>query len=570
MKRITGIGILFNILLLACSSQLFALQDLSVNSVAEARLLKTAGAEPADTPADYVALQTGDLLAINLYGTPEQRLYFYNASIGHADDGSGWLAPTYVSAGVPYTGNGRWVYFGRTPATYGDVGAAAASHTHTGTYTPYIADPNADVLYGWDNTDNAYRYFNLGTNLSYDHASHTLSATGGSGSGDVIGPATNHANWIPAWNSSANSKTLVDGYVVNTTVGNPGSDSALVTEQAMRETLTAIGAGDTVSPATNTDNYIPQWNGANSKLLKNGLALVTTVGSPGSDSSVPSEQAIRELMAAPGTIGGTTPGEGHFTDLYFNQYIANKSSGVAGDLGLYEANSTDTDTAGYKGPASLTGNTSYRGQFPNARPTSNNMVFAWAGTAGSGSGTPTDPYIHAMSYVDLDNYATLDSPTFTTYTILPHAANPTVDAAGKLAIDTSAGAGGAVRVYTDGNYGLPVYIPGAPITVKDPTATSDYPVMWVPYAITIRAVHYLCIGATSWTGQLQEADSNGANGADTQAADTTAAAGSTTTVTSFSNAGIASGTWLMLKTTSISGTPTSISVSFEYTLDAVN
>jgi len=31
------------------------------------------------------------------------------------------------------------------------------------------------------------------------------------------------------------------------------------------------GTGDVLGPATNTDAYIPQWNGANTKTLKNGL-----------------------------------------------------------------------------------------------------------------------------------------------------------------------------------------------------------------------------------------------------------------------------------------------------------
>jgi len=41
-------------------------------------------------------------------------------------------------------------------------------------------------------------------------------------------------------------------------------------------TLSVIGGtgvGDTVSPAVNTDAYVPQWDGANSKILKNGLAV---------------------------------------------------------------------------------------------------------------------------------------------------------------------------------------------------------------------------------------------------------------------------------------------------------
>ena len=36
---------------------------------------------------------------------------------------------------------------------------------------------------------------------------------------------------------------------------------------------TASGSGDVTWPATNTDSYIPQWNGTNSKTLKNGLAV---------------------------------------------------------------------------------------------------------------------------------------------------------------------------------------------------------------------------------------------------------------------------------------------------------
>jgi len=34
-----------------------------------------------------------------------------------------------------------------------------------------------------------------------------------------------------------------------------------------------IGGGDVSGPATNTADYIPQWNGANSKLLKDGLSV---------------------------------------------------------------------------------------------------------------------------------------------------------------------------------------------------------------------------------------------------------------------------------------------------------
>ena len=47
-------------------------------------------------------------------------------------------------------------------------------------------------------------------------------------------------------------------------------------------------------PATNSDNYIPQWNGANTKTLKNGVELSTdgTMGD-NSDTAVPTEKAVK-------------------------------------------------------------------------------------------------------------------------------------------------------------------------------------------------------------------------------------------------------------------------------------
>lgn len=59
-----------------------------------------------------------------------------------------------------------------------------------------------------------------------------------------------------------------------------------------------VSAGDVIGPATNTANYVPQWNGADSKTLKNGLKLETSVGTPGSDTSLVSEKGIRTAIGA--------------------------------------------------------------------------------------------------------------------------------------------------------------------------------------------------------------------------------------------------------------------------------
>ena len=41
-----------------------------------------------------------------------------------------------------------------------------------------LADPNDNQLVGWDDTDGAMKFIDLGTGLSYDHATHTLSGGG--------------------------------------------------------------------------------------------------------------------------------------------------------------------------------------------------------------------------------------------------------------------------------------------------------------------------------------------------------------------------------------------------------
>jgi len=110
-------------------------------------------------------------------------------------------------------------------------------------------------------------------------------------------------------------------------------------------------------------------------------------------------------------------------------FVASKVSGTPGKYFLYEANSTDLDGAGTIGPASVTANTSWMGQYPNARPgsgTRNTLV--WDSTSTSGDGTPATPYIHPMSYLDLDaTYLALAGGTMTGKLNLPAAtvsANP--------------------------------------------------------------------------------------------------------------------------------------------------
>ena len=68
---------------------------------------------------------------------------------------------------------------------------------------------------------------------------------------------------------------------------------------------TPTGGGDVIGPASNTDGYIPQWNGADSKTLKNGVELSTdgTFGD-NSDTAIPTEKAVKTYAAACTIDGG--------------------------------------------------------------------------------------------------------------------------------------------------------------------------------------------------------------------------------------------------------------------------
>ena len=190
---------------------------------------------------------------------------------------------------------------------------------------------------------------------------------------------------------------------------------------------------------------------------------------------------------------------------------------------------------------------------------------AYAGYTFSGTGGKTYTFP-----ADSKTLAPTDSPTFSTYVILPNGASPTTDAAGKIAIRTGAGAASGVQYYGNaapGSILLPGYQVASPMTIKSPTSADNYPYLYTPYAMTLKAVHYLCIGGTNWVGQLQICDANGGSCSNTQASDTTALAGTANNVTSFSSYTPAAGVWLGLKTTSTSGSPTSISVQLDYVVD---
>jgi len=64
------------------------------------------------------------------------------------------------------------------------------------------------------------------------------------------------------------------------------------------------GSSYVVAPVTNTDHYVPKWNGANSGTLEDGFLVSTTVGAAGDDTTLVTEQGIREAIT--GIVGAAT------------------------------------------------------------------------------------------------------------------------------------------------------------------------------------------------------------------------------------------------------------------------
>ena len=152
---------------------------------------------------------------------------------------------------------------------------------------------------------------------------------------------------------------------------------------------------------------------------------------------------------------------------------------------------------------------------------------------------------------------------------VPNGANPTVSVGGQVSVDTSATSGSALRFYGDAQYTLPAW-QKISFVLLVPVATDDYSICSFPANITIKQIRVLCLSGTNIIGGLDEADANGATPVAIDA-DITASAGTTATDDgTLTNATVDANDMLNWHTTSISGTPTAVTVTVYFVWDAVN
>lgn len=151
---------------------------------------------------------------------------------------------------------------------------------------------------------------------------------------------------------------------------------------------------------------------------------------------------------------------------------------------------------------------------------------------------------------------------------VPNGANPTVDTAGQIAVDSD---DNTVRFYGDATYSLPG-LQSKSFVIWAPEDTHDMPLWRVPYAITIRAVHVCCVGGTSVVGHLTECDANGGSAAGVDGAtDITGTNGSNVDDDgALSNPSIDASDYLGWRTTTVNGEATSVTVTFDFTVDLVD
>jgi hypothetical protein len=155
--------------------------------------------------------------------------------------------------------------WGQVTSAYVDLSIVTAGTTLTGILkgNPATNAAAADVV----------GLFGGGTCSGYLKSDGTCDVPAGTGSGDVTGGSGLTTDNSLVKVSTTDGQIAEAGYADVVAEFGGGSCTGFLKSDGTCASPT--GGGDVIGPATNTANYVPQWNGANSKTLKDGLAVAS-------------------------------------------------------------------------------------------------------------------------------------------------------------------------------------------------------------------------------------------------------------------------------------------------------
>ncbi|NTU69318.1 hypothetical protein HGB13_00600 [bacterium] len=212
-----------------------------------------------------------------------------NVSVGVDGD---WAFDTSVNAYVYYKSSGAWAMVNslRGPAGADGVdGACIASVSFVGDDMVFVLDDASTVS-----------IIGAKTTLTGPSGANGTNGTNGTSyiwKGTYDAGTSYSANDCVAYNGTS--------YIyINVTPGSghTPADDAYWDILALKGT-DGTGTGDVMGPATNADSYIPQWDGVNSKTLKAGIPTTTFASALGADDNYVTDAEKTSI----GTIGDKAP-----------------------------------------------------------------------------------------------------------------------------------------------------------------------------------------------------------------------------------------------------------------------